>query len=238
MIFIQTDKSTWAVPPALNMRDPSALNATASTDPFILRLSTHCFVWKDEANRKIINIYVSPGLKRHGIALTVIFFKTTKLQSNVKTIVIIRKNVEKMAKQICIFCSFVLLTGTKSWNIKMPSRFDGASFITWSIKNLWKDLKKGRWASWSWWWSRWSQMVTNFLQMWQNRCISRILIRQTVKRSSSLQENEHHDLQVIKWKERRGQTGSMSGTTLKMNDETLADLTEELQTNSKSEKGV
>lgn len=56
MIFIQTDKSTWAVPPALNMRDPSALNATASTDPFILRLSTHCFVCKDEANRKIINI--------------------------------------------------------------------------------------------------------------------------------------------------------------------------------------
>lgn len=61
MIFIQIDKSTWAVPPALNMRDPSVLNATASTDPFILRLSTHCFVCKDEANRKIINIYVSPG---------------------------------------------------------------------------------------------------------------------------------------------------------------------------------
>ena len=116
------------------MRDPSALNATASTDPFILRLSTHCFVCKDEANRKIINIHVSPGLKRHGIALTVIFFKTTKLQSNVKTIVIIRKNVEKMARQICIFCSFVLLTGTKFWcqfwYIKMPSRFDGPSFIT------------------------------------------------------------------------------------------------------------
>ena len=90
MIFIQTDKSTRAVPPALNIRDPSALNATASTDPFILRLSTHCFVCKDEANRKIINIYVSPGLKRHGIALTVIFFKTTKLQSNVKTIVATR----------------------------------------------------------------------------------------------------------------------------------------------------
>ena len=30
----------------------------------------------------------------------------------------------------------------------------------------------------------------------------------------------------------------MSGTTLKMNGETSADLTEELQTNSKSEKGV
>lgn len=146
MIFIQTDKSTWAVPPAVNMRDPSALNTTASTDPFILRLSTHCFVCKDEANRKIINIYVSPGLKRHGIALTVIFFKTTKLQSNVKTIVIIRKNVEKMARQICIFCSFVLLTGTKFWcqfwYIKMPSLFDGPSFITWSIK-IDREFMKG-----------------------------------------------------------------------------------------------
>ena len=130
MIFIQTDKSTWAVPPAVNMRDPSALNATVSTDPFILRLSTHCFVCKDEANRNVISVSIKPGL----IALTVIFFKTTKLQSNVKTIVIIRKNVKKMARHICIFCSFLLLTGTKFWcqfwYIKMPSRFDGASFIT------------------------------------------------------------------------------------------------------------
>lgn len=77
------------------MRDPSALNATASTDPFILRLSTHCFVCEDETNRKLINIYVSPGLKCHGSALTLIFFKTTKLQSNVKNYTLLTKNVKR-----------------------------------------------------------------------------------------------------------------------------------------------
>ena len=53
-----------------------------------------------------------------------------KIAIKSKNYTLLAKIVMKMAKHICIFCSFVLLTGTKSWNIKMPSRFDGASFIT------------------------------------------------------------------------------------------------------------
>lgn len=45
MSFLNRRKRALCIPPAVNMRDPSALNVTEDTEPFIFKFPIHCFVY-------------------------------------------------------------------------------------------------------------------------------------------------------------------------------------------------